>query len=249
VFTTASVAQICTVALASVNLDGTASGRGKSTSPILSPDGRYVAFTSQASDLVANDTNGFTDVFLRDLTAGTTLLLSVNFTGSSSGRRLSANPVLSADGNVVVFESYSSDLTVGDFNEGKDIFVFRLSAGDSDGDGMADDWEVAYFGVLSREGIGDFDDDGQSDLAEFRAGTNPTDNHSIFRAFTLSNPNVADGVMVLWNAVPGAPIACNTKMHLKTRTGRSLREMWLPPPQQAPNSTARRPRLQLAITA
>ena len=192
-----------TVVLASVNLDGTASGNGKSTSPTVSPDGRYVVFNSQASDLVANDTNGFTDVFLRDLTEGTTLLLSVNFSASTSGHLLSANPVLSAGGNVVIFESYSSDLTVGDFNETKDLFVVRLSAGDSDGDGMADDWEVAYFGGLARDGTGDFDDDGQSDLAEFRAGTNPTEDHSIFRAFTLSNPNVADGVMVLWNAVPG----------------------------------------------
>jgi Tol biopolymer transport system component len=191
------------IVLASVNLDGTASGRGKSTAPLLSPDGRYVVFTSQAPDLVANDTNGFTDVFLRDLTAGTTWLLSANSTHSASGNRLSANPVLSADGNVVVFESYSSDLTVGDFNEAKDIFFVRLSAGDADGDGMADDWEVAYFGGLARDGTGDFDNDGQSDLSEFRAGTNPTADQSIFRALTLASPNVADGVIVMWNAVPG----------------------------------------------
>src|SRR5205823_13541600 len=102
----------------------------------------------------------------------------------------------------VVFESYSSDLTVGDFNEAKDIFVFRLSAGAADGDGMADDWEVAYFGDLSRDGTGDMDGDGQSDLAEFRAGPTPTANVSIFRAFTLSSSNPADGSMVLWRAVP-----------------------------------------------
>ncbi len=192
-----------TVVLASVNLDGTASGNGRSTSPLIGTDGRYVVFTSQASDLVANDTNGFTDVFLRDLATRTTMLLSANFTGSGSGNRLSANPVLSADGNSVVFESYSSDITAGDFNGNKDIFVARLSVGDSDGDGMADDWEVAYFGDLSRDGSGDFDGDGQSDLAEYRAGTDPTDNHSVFRALTLSRPDLADGVMVLWIAVPG----------------------------------------------
>src|SRR6266545_4807679 len=192
-----------TVVLASVNLDGTASGNGRSTSPLVGPDGRYVVFTSQASDLVANDTNGFTDVFLRDLATRTTMLLSANFTGSGSGNRLSANPVLSADGNSVVFESYSSDITAGDFSGNKDIFVARLSVGDSDGDGMADDWEVAYFGDLSRDGSGDFDGDGQSDFAEYRAGTDPTDNHSVFRALTLSRPDLADGVMVLWIAVPG----------------------------------------------
>ena len=68
---------------------------------------------------------------------------------------------------------------------------------------MADDWEMAYFGDLSRDGSGDFDGDGLSDLAEFRAGTNPTENASIFRAFTLSSSNPVDSLVVLWNAVPG----------------------------------------------
>jgi Tol biopolymer transport system component len=192
-----------TVVLASLNLDETASGNGGSASPLISPDGRYVIFASQASDLVANDTNGFTDVYLRDLGAGTTMLVSVNFSGTGSGNGLSANPVLSADGSAVIFESYSSDLTVGDFNRSKDIFVLRLSAGDSDRDGLADDWELAYFGVLSRDGAGDFDGDGQSDLAEFRAGTVPTNDHSVLRAFALSSPGQANGVTVLWNAVSG----------------------------------------------
>jgi len=56
---------------------------------------------------------------------------------------------------------------------------------------------------LSRDGNGDYDGDGQSDVAEFRAGANPTDNNSIFRAFTLSSPTLPNAVMVLWNAVPG----------------------------------------------
>lgn len=184
-----------------MKLDGTTSGNGKSTSPLVTPDGRHVIFTSQASDLVDNDNNGFTDVFLRDLAAETTMLLSVNFNGSGSGNRLSANSVLSADGNVLIFESYSSDLTVGDFNAAKDIFVFRLGLGDSDGDGLADDWDVAYFGDLSRDGSGDFDGDGATELQEFRAGTNPSMDSSVFRAFVLTS---TDGsVSVLWSAVSG----------------------------------------------
>ncbi|HYV27843.1 MAG TPA: hypothetical protein VFA77_09940, partial [Candidatus Eisenbacteria bacterium] len=145
-----------TLALASVNHEGTASGNGKSFSPVITPDGRYVIFTSQATDLVANDTNGFSDVFLRDMVAGTTMLLSVNFDGTSSGNRLSGNPVLSADGNVLIFESFCSDLGVGDFNGTKDIFAVRLNSGDAN-----------------------------------------------FRAFVLWSPDVTNGVMVLWNAVPG----------------------------------------------
>src|SRR5207249_3353675 len=116
------------------------------------------------------------DVFLRDLTAGATLILSQNYLASGSGNRLSANSILSSDGSAIAFESYASDLAVGDFNQSKDVFLFRISAADSDGDGLPDDWEMAYFGDLTRDGTGDFDGDGQSDLAEFRAGTNPTDN-------------------------------------------------------------------------
>ncbi len=46
---------------------------------------------------------------------------------------------------------------------------------DSDGDTMDDNWEMAYFGTLARNGAGDFDNDGMTDLDEYRAGTNPTD--------------------------------------------------------------------------
>jgi hypothetical protein len=49
---------------------------------------------------------------------------------------------------------------------------------DSDGDGMPDSWEMAYFGTLARNGTGDFDNDGQTDLEEYLAGTNPADANS-----------------------------------------------------------------------
>jgi hypothetical protein len=59
--------------LVSVNLAGTDSGNGESDFPLsISADGHFVAFTSQASDLMANDTNGQLDAFVRDLKRGTT---------------------------------------------------------------------------------------------------------------------------------------------------------------------------------
>src|SRR6185503_9613825 len=72
---------------------------------------------------------------------------------------------------------------------------------DTDGDGIDDDWEVAYFGNLSRNGSGDFDGDGQTDLQEFLAGTDPTNSGSIFRVLTVS-PIGGGSTRVMWNAAP-----------------------------------------------
>ena len=66
------------------NASGGAAGNGDSTEPVISPDGRYVAFTSAATNLAGNDTNGQTDVFMRDLRRGVTYLLSVNKAGTAS---------------------------------------------------------------------------------------------------------------------------------------------------------------------
>ena len=73
--------------LVSINRFGTGAGNsGSSGRTTISADGRFVAFSSFASDLVANDTNGATsDVFVRDLQLGTTALVSVNRFGTGSG--------------------------------------------------------------------------------------------------------------------------------------------------------------------
>src|SRR6185369_8969361 len=90
-----------TTALVSVNRTGAGGGNGHSVSPVISTDGRYVAFESEASNLVANDTNGVSDVFLRDLQSGTTTLLSLNSSGTEIGNGASTSPVMSADGRYV----------------------------------------------------------------------------------------------------------------------------------------------------
>ena len=71
---------------------------------------------------------------------------------------------------------------------------------DSNGNGMDDNWEMAYFGNLSRTGTGDFDGDGMSDFAEYKAGTNPTDAQSRF-AFISVGPDPLGGVAVRWSSV------------------------------------------------
>jgi archaellum component FlaF (FlaF/FlaG flagellin family) len=88
----------------------------------ISDDGRYVAFASDASNLVPADTNGQRDVFVRDLQTGTTTRVSIASDGSQ-GNNISMSPTLSADGRYVAFTSWASNLVPGDTNETFDIFV------------------------------------------------------------------------------------------------------------------------------
>jgi len=75
---------------------------------------------------------------------------------------------------------------------------------DSDGDGLPDEWEMTYFGNLTTaNATSDFDHDGQSDLKEYRAGTNPTNSASVF-AFTQSSySSQAGGLVLTWQSVAG----------------------------------------------
>ena len=96
--------------------------------PVISADGRYVAFASQATNLVPGDTNGFIDVFLRDLQAGTTTRLSVSSTGEQSNS-VSYGAAISGDGRFVAFYSGGSNLVAGDNNNRFDTFVRDVVAG------------------------------------------------------------------------------------------------------------------------
>lgn len=121
-----------TTTLVSVNRFGTDSGNGETRISTISADGTKVAFASRASDLVTNDTNGVIDVFVRDLTTGTTTLVSANREGTDSGNEDSTSPVISADGTRVVFSSFASDLSFAgglgpeDTNGVSDIYVRDL---------------------------------------------------------------------------------------------------------------------------
>ena len=103
-----------------------AAANGYSDSPVFSPDGRSVVFTSYASNLVAGDTNGVPDLFLKDLTSGAVTRLST--TSSGQANNTSYSPVFSPDGRSVVFASYAT-LVVGDNNEAADLFLKDLTSG------------------------------------------------------------------------------------------------------------------------
>ena len=82
----------------------------------MSADGRFVAFLSEANDLVPDDTNGFTDVFVRDLQAGTTTRVNVTSAGAQSNQSGSYDPSISANGRFVAFYSCVGDLVANNTN-------------------------------------------------------------------------------------------------------------------------------------
>lgn len=100
----------------------------ESNHPTISADGRFVAFESVATNLVAADTNGFRDIFLRDRILGSTERLSVSSAGTQ-GNGDSLFPSISADGMSVAFESVASTLVPNDSNGSTDVFVRDRSSG------------------------------------------------------------------------------------------------------------------------
>lgn len=109
-----------TTAHVSVPFTGGEANRS-SYAPSISADGRYVAFVSDASNLVPGDFNGVEDVFVRDMVAGTTRRVSISSSGGQANQN-SWPPVISADGRFVAFDSYASNLVPNDTNGEKDVF-------------------------------------------------------------------------------------------------------------------------------
>jgi Tol biopolymer transport system component len=101
---------------------------GASAAPMISADGRFLAFGSNASNLIAGDSNGKWDVFERDRTTGAVARVSVHSNGTQSNDS-SFGSSISADGRFVAFSSYASTLANGDTNTWTDVFVHDLWTG------------------------------------------------------------------------------------------------------------------------
>jgi RHS repeat-associated protein len=101
---------------------------GASSNPVVSADGHYVAFRSDATNLVSGDTNGVGDIFLRDRQTNATTRISVS-TGGTQANAASALPAISDDGRYVAYQSDATNLVSGDTNAATDIFLFdRVAA-------------------------------------------------------------------------------------------------------------------------
>jgi len=101
---------------------------GVSDSPDLSPDGRYVAYRSAATEIVPDDTNGQTDLFLYDRVSRTTILLSANMCANATGNNASMTPVFWPNGQGLLFASLASDLVAQDCNSSNDTLAYSISS-------------------------------------------------------------------------------------------------------------------------
>jgi RHS repeat-associated protein len=115
--------------LADASFYGDSAAGNSTRASSFSADGQLVAFESDAGNLAAGDFNGLSDVFVRNLSTGQVTLVSASFNGQS-GTGASSNPILSADGRFVLFESLANDLVAGDSNGAlRDVFVRDLQTG------------------------------------------------------------------------------------------------------------------------
>jgi cold shock CspA family protein len=141
-------------ALISVASDGTQANY-TSHDPYITDNGRYVTFSSLASNLVEGDTNESEDVFVHDRSTGETSRVSIA-SGGTQGNDESAHPSISVDGGFVAFYSAASNLVSGDTNEAWDIFVHNRTTGNTKRVSLSSDGtqanDYSYDPAISADG-------------------------------------------------------------------------------------------------
>jgi Tol biopolymer transport system component len=143
-----------TTELISVTASGLPGNEGSGVDASINADGRYVAFASNASDLVSGDTNLNSDIFVRDRGTGVTERVSISGNGAQATGG-SDESSISADGRYVAFTSWASNLVAGDTNASGDVFVRDREAGTTTRISIAPDGTQAVnsrYPIISADG-------------------------------------------------------------------------------------------------
>lgn len=157
----------------SVGLGGV-QGNGRSLWPSISADGRYVAFYSEATNLVSADTNGAGDVFVHDRSTGQTSRVSEATGARQAGGAAPDFPSISADGTYVAFWSHAANLVAGDTNNVADVFLH--------------DRVTRETTRVSADSFGR-----QADDTSFRASVSPDGTHVAFLSYARNLSPGGDG--------------------------------------------------------
>lgn len=152
--TTACVPQVMRV---TATTNGEAPADAASHAVDVTPDGRYVLFSSWSAQIVDDDTNGEEDLFVRDRRTGRTTRVNVSSTGAQAHGGKTIGGSLSDNGRFVAFQSEAANLVPGDTNREGDVFVHDLETGKTARASISSDGRQAlggrsYVGAISGEG-------------------------------------------------------------------------------------------------
>jgi Tol biopolymer transport system component len=225
--------QSSTTEIVSVDSAG-AQGNNFSGFPSISADGRYVAFLSNATNLVPGGTNGWDQIFVHDRVSGTTEIVSVDSSGIQGNDTSGDGLSISADGRYVAFQSHATNLVPGDTNGTWDVFVHDRQSGTTvrvsvDSAGVQGN-SVSEYPSISADGryvtftslatnLVPGDTNGSSDifLHDMQTGTTERvsvdsvgtqgNNHSAFSSISVDDRYVAFGSLAS-NLVPGDTNGC-----------------------------------------
>jgi len=216
----------------SVAIDG-GIANGASTQPDVSDDGVFVAFVSEASNLVNNDDNNVADIFVRDVLRQVTTRVSVASDGSAANAASTA-PSISADGRFVVFQSLAAlsaddtnnfqDIYIHDMNNGETQLLSRFAAEPGNGDStqakISANGEMVVFASNASNLVANGDNNGASDIFRVNRVTGAIDLVSVNYAGVAANgasdsPSVnVDGSVVSFRSIAGDLLTAAAPMAL-----------------------------------
>jgi Tol biopolymer transport system component len=193
-----------------------AEANGASNTPALSGNGRYVAFSSEATNLILGDVNGFTDIFVVDTLTGAISLQSVTSAGAQ-GNGSSFRPSVSHTGRYIVFESSATNLTATATTFGQTHIYLR-------------DRDVS--------GSGTFDTAGNisTSLIDVVGATTTTGNDSASQAQISADGNYVAFSSKATNLAAFATTAGRQHIYLRDRTGTTTTLMSVDTGRRQPQS-------------